>query len=152
MPLPILFRRARMRMRRLIPVIIAAVFALSALAAGCANEKLPARPQPPKKETAATEKNGAPKPRVKVFTGTIVAVDEKAGTLTLKGPKREMEFQVGKNVKKQLDGLRIGDKLIVKHVDETALSIVKLHSSSSALGLEEKKLSRGETDPSRVAQ
>lgn len=139
-------------MRKLFPVIAAGVFALSIFAAGCTNEKLPPQPQHPKKETAVTGKKGAPKPRVKLFTGTIVAVDETAGTLILKGPKGEMDFQVRKEVKKQLDGLKIGDKLIVKHVDEIALSLVKLRTSNSALALEEKKVSLGEIDPSRVAQ
>ena len=128
-------------MRRLFPMITAGVLALSIFAAGCGNEKLPRQAQPSKKETAVAQKKAAPKPRVKVFTGTIVAVDEKAGTLTLKGPKREMDFQVPKDAKKQLDGLKIGDKLIVKHVDEIALSIVKLRASNSALALEGKKVS-----------
>ena len=127
-------------MSKLFPVITAVVFALSIFAAGCTNEKSPPQPQPPKKETAVTEKKGPPKPRVKLFTGTIVALDETAGTLTLKGSKREMDFQVRKKVKKQLDGLKIGDKVIVKHVDEIALSIVKPRTSNSALPLEEKKV------------
>ena len=139
-------------MRRLFQVITAGAFAFSIFAAGCTNETLPPQPQPPKKETAVTEKKGAQKPRVKLFTGTIVAVAETAGTLTLKGSKREMDFQVRNEVKKQLDGLKIGDKLIVKHVDEIALSIVKLRTSNSALALEEKKVSCREIDPSRVAQ
>ena len=127
-------------MRRLFPVIIAGVFALSVFSAGCTSEKVPPKPQPPKKDTAVTARKGAPKPRVQLFTGTIMAVDETAGTLTLKGPKREMDFQVGNKAKKQLDGLKIGDKLVVKHVDETALSIVKLRTSNSALALEQKKV------------
>ena len=127
-------------MRKLIPVITAVVFASAIFAAGCANEKSAPPRQPPKKAPAVAENKSAPKPRVKVFTGTIVAVDETAGTLTLKGRKSEMEFQVGKKAKKQLDGLRLGDKLIVKHVDETALSIVKLRTSS-ALAFKEKNVS-----------
>ncbi len=128
-------------MKRLFPVIIAGVFALSVFLAGCTSEKVTPSPRPPKKDTAVTARKGGPKPRVQLFTGTIVAVDETAGTLTLKGPKTERDFQVGKKAKQQLDGLKIGDKLVVKHVDETALSIVKLRSGSSALVLEEKKAS-----------
>lgn len=128
-------------MRRLFPVIIAGVFALSVFAAGCTGEKAPPNTRSPKKDTAVTARKGDPKPRVQLFTGTIVAVDETAGTLTLKGPKTERDFQVGKKAKKQLDGLKVGDKLVVKYVDEIALSIVKLRSGSSALVLEEKKAS-----------
>ncbi len=128
-------------MRKLVPVITATVFALAILAAGCANKKSPPPRQPSKEVPAVAAKKAAPKPRVTVFTGTIMAVDKSAGTLTLKGRKSEMEFQVGEKAKKQLDGLRLGDKLIVKHVDETALSIVKLRTSDNALAFKEKKVS-----------
>jgi hypothetical protein len=60
-----------------------------------------------------------------LFTGTIEALDAAAGTLTLKGPRGERRFQVHGKVREQLDGLDIGDKVIVKHTDEMALSIVK---------------------------
>jgi hypothetical protein len=75
-----------------------------------------------------------------LFTGTIEALDEEAGTLTLKGPKGAMDFQVHAKVKEQLDDLRIGDKVIVKHVDEIALAIVKPRTSKSALIMEEKRV------------
>jgi len=67
----------------------------------------------------------APKPRVKLFTGTIEVLDAAAGTLTLKGPRGERRFQVHEEVKEQFNGLKIGDKVIVKHAGEVALSIVK---------------------------
>jgi hypothetical protein len=131
-----------MRMRKLFHLIAAATFALSIVAGGCAKEKSPPPPQPAKKETSATVKTAAPKPkpRVKLFTGTIEALDEAAGTLTLKGPKGEMDFQVREKVKEQLDDLKIGDKVIVKHVDEIAIAIVKPRTSKSALILEEKRV------------
>jgi hypothetical protein len=124
-----------MRMRKLFHVLAAAAFALSIVAGGCAKEKSPPQPQPAKKESAGTKKNGVPKPHAKLFTGRIEALDEAAGTLTLKGPKGAMAFQAHEKVKEQLDGLKIGDKVIVKHVDEIALSIVKPRTSKSALVL-----------------
>ncbi len=128
-------------MRRLLRAITAALFALSVLGAGCADEKLSPPPRLPKNATAAPEKRAVPKPRVQVFTGTIVAVDESAGSLTLRGSKSEMDFRVRRKARKQLEGLRLGDKLLVKHVDRTALSVVKLRTSNSALALEGKKVS-----------
>ncbi len=130
-----------MRMKRLIRVITAVVFALGLLTAGCATEKSPPPLRSPKKVPPAAEQKRAPKSRVKVFTGTILAVDQTAGTVILKGPKSEMEFQVGEKERKQLTGLRLGDKLIVKHIDDMALSIVKLRASSSALAFKERKVS-----------
>ena len=126
-------------MRKLVPVLAAAVFALSIVAGGCAKDKSPPQPEPARKATAGTEKNAAPKPHVKLFTGTIEVLDTAAGTLTLKGPKGERRFQVHEKVKEQLDGLKIGDKVIVKHVDEIALSIVKPRTSRNALDRKEKE-------------
>jgi len=126
-------------MRILFPVLAAVAFALSIVAGGCAKEKSPSQSQPARKAIAGIEKDAAPKPHVKLFTGTIEALDAVAGTLTLKGPKGAMRFQVHEKVKKQLDGLKIGEKVIVKHVDEIALSIVKPRTSRNALDRKEKE-------------
>ncbi len=96
-------------------------------------DKSPPQPQPAKNVIAGTAKKAAPKPRAKLFTGTIEDLDEAAGTLTLKGPKGEMRFQTREKVKEQLGELEIGDKVIVKHDGKTALSIVKPRTSKTAL-------------------
>jgi hypothetical protein len=127
-----------MKMGKWFPVLAAAAFALSIVAGGCAKEKSPPQPQPARKAIAGTEKNAAPKPNVKFFTGRIETLDAAAGTLTLKGPKGERRFQVYEKVKEQLVDLEIGDKVIVKHVDEIALSIVKPRTSKDALDGKEK--------------
>lgn len=134
-------------MRKLFPVLAAAAFALSIVAGGCAKEKSPPQPQPARKAIAGTEKNAAPKPHVKFFTGKIETLDAAAGTLTLKGPKGEMRFQVHEKEKEQLDGLKIGDKVIVKHVDEIALSIVKPRTSRNPLDWKEKEGAVKEVGP-----
>jgi hypothetical protein len=130
-------------MRKLFPVIAAAALALSISAGGCAKEK-PPPPPPPAKEAVAgagAEKKAAPKPRPKLFTGTIEELDEAAGTVTLKGPKGgERRFHAGKKEKDQLDGLEIGDKVIVKHVDNIVLSIVKPRTSRYALPWDENEV------------
>jgi len=111
-------------MRKLFPLLAAAMFALSIAAGGCSKEKSPPT-QPSRKSISGTEKNAAPKPHVKFFTGTIEGLDAAGGTLILKGPRGERRFRVHEDVKDQIDGLNIGDKVIVKHTDEMALSIVK---------------------------
>jgi len=50
-------------------------------------------------------------------------------------------------VKEQLDGLKIGDKIIVKHVDKIALSIVKPRTSRNALDRKEKEDAVKEVGP-----
>jgi hypothetical protein len=111
----------------------AAAFALLIVAGGCAKEKSPPQSQPEKKVIAGTKKKDVPKPSLKLFTGTIEALDEESGTLTLKGPKGTMRFQGDENVKKQFDGLDIGDKVIVKHSNKIALSIVRPRTGRRAI-------------------
>jgi hypothetical protein len=136
-----------MKMRILFPVLAAAAFALLIVAGGCAKEKSPPQPQPARKAIAGTEKNAVPKPHVKFFTGTIEALDAAAGTLTLKGPKGERRFQVDEKGKEQLDGLEIGDKVIVKHTDEMALTIVKPGANIYAQTSKEKEGAVNEVGP-----
>ncbi len=120
-------------MRKPFHLLAAAVIALSMSAGGCGKEPSPpAPPQPAKKEAAEPVKKAAPKPRATLFTGTIEELDEAAGTLTLKGPKGERRFQTPAKMKDQLDGLELGDKVIVKHVDNIAISIVKPRTSRFA--------------------
>lgn len=135
-----------MRMRKLFSVLAAAAFALSVVAGGCAKEKAPSPPEPAKKESAAIETKTAPKPRMKLFTGTIEVLDAAAGTLTLKGPRGERRFQVHEEVKEQLDGLKIGDKVIVKHTGEMARSIVKPGANINVQTSEEKESPRNVVD------
>jgi len=128
-------------MRKLFPMLAAAVLTLSISAGGCAKEKPPPQPQPAKEAVAGAEKKAAPKPRPKLFTGTIEAVDEAAGTVTLKGPKGgERRFLAREKAKDQFDGLEIGDKVIVKHVDNIVLSIVKPRTSKCALDRKENEV------------
>ncbi len=122
-------------MRKAFTVLAAAAFALSIVAGGCSRDQSTSQLQPSKKGMAGTGKKSAPKPRAKLFTGTIEDLDEAAGTLTLKGPKGEMSFQARKEVKEQLGELELGDKVIVKHDGKTALSIVKPRTSKTALAL-----------------
>jgi hypothetical protein len=128
----------RKKMRKQLPIFAAATIALSIVAGGCTKEKSPPQPPPARKAIAGTVKNAAPKPHVKLFTGTIDALDAAAGTLTLKRPKGERRFQATGKVKEQLDGLKIGDKVIVKHVDGVALSIVKPRIRKNAPDRKEK--------------
>jgi hypothetical protein len=131
-------------MRKLFHVLAVAAFALSIVAGGCAKEKTPPQPLPAKKETSGTTETTAPapkpKPRVKLFTGPIETLDRAEGTIILKGPKGERRFHAKEQVMEQLEGLEIGDKVIVKHVDEIAVAIVKPRTSGIALLGEEKRV------------
>ena len=127
-------------MRIRFPILAAAAFTLLIVASGCAKGKSPPQAQPARKAMAETAKKAGPKLRAKLFTGTIEDLDEAAGTLTLKGPKGERRFEAHEKVKEQLDGLEIGDKVIVKHIGEIALTIVKPRTSKCAVAWKEKEV------------
>jgi hypothetical protein len=131
-------------MRTLFSVIAAAAFALTIFAGGCGKEDVSSPPVPGKKETAAIKTKAAPKVPVKYFTGTIESLDEDAGTLTLKGPKETREFKADRSAKKDLDGVKIGDKVIVKHTGEMALSIMNLSADNYTRHMKEKEGPRKE--------
>ena len=126
-------------MRKLFPVLIAAALALSMVGGGCAKDESPPGPQSAKIEAPVTAKKTVRKHRAKLFTGTIEDLDEAAGTVTLKGPKGEMRFHTNEDAREQLDQLEIGDKVIVKHIDMNALTIVKPRTSNSVLAWKKEK-------------
>ena len=134
-------------MRRQFSMLAVAALALWIVAGGCAKGQAPPPSEPAKKESAAVVKKTAPKPHVNLFTGTIEVLDAAAGTLTLKGKRGERRFQVNEEVKEQLDGLTIGDKVIVKHTGEMALSIVKPGANKNVQTSEEKKSPVNVVDP-----
>jgi hypothetical protein len=61
--------------------------------------------------------------------------------------EEEKTVPIHEKVKEQPDGLKIGDKVIVKHVDEIALSIVKPRTSRNALDRKEKGDAVNEVGP-----
>ena len=134
-------------MRKLSSVLAAAAFALSVVAGWCAKEKAPSQPDPPNREAAGKERKAVPKVGLKWFTGTIETLDAASGTLTLKGPKGTMEFKTDGSAKKDLDGMNIGDKVIVKHTDEIAHSIVKPGAINNTRARKEKASAVKEADP-----
>jgi hypothetical protein len=128
-----------MKMRKPISVLAAAAFALSIVAGGCAKEKVPTPSDSAKKESGAMVTKTAPKAGAKLFAGTIEELDAAAGTLTLKGPRGAMDFKVDGRAKKYLDGMKIGDKVLVKHTGEVALSIVKPGANKNVQTSKEKE-------------
>jgi hypothetical protein len=114
-----------MMKRKSFPMLAAAAIALSIAAGGCAKEQAPASPEPQRKADAGKERKSVAKTGVKLFSGTIETLDTGRGTLTLKGPKGVMKFKTDASAKKDLAGLEIGDKVIVKHTGGMAHSVVK---------------------------
>lgn len=105
-----------------------AAAALSLPAAAPAQNNTASPPTPAPKETAPLSREPKTAPRVNVswYTGTIEALDPAAGTLTVRNRKRgPMTFKAEGKARKDVEGLKVGDKVVVRHSDGTALSIVK---------------------------
>lgn len=78
---------------------------------------------------AATAETGKA-PRAKRLTGTVEAVDAAAGTLAVKGKKDSVSLRAGDKV--ELEGIAVGDKVLVKYSGETASSVRKVAAKKRA--------------------
>ncbi len=108
-------------MKKFLALFVAVAFATSlAAVAVAADEK--AAPAPAKKE-GGEPKETVKKPRPRVVTGIIEAIDAAKGTLTVKGKKEPVSLKAGEKVK--LDEFKQGEKVIVTYTGETATKVVK---------------------------
>jgi hypothetical protein len=108
-------------MKKLFSVLVALTFVLSLAAVAVAADKpasaapaaepakaaVPAKPEPAKKMEAKKEKSHQ-------ITGIVEAVDDAAGTLTVKGKKVT------------LAKIKVGDKVLVNYSGDTASSVKKV--------------------------
>lgn len=125
-------------MRKLLAVFVAAAFTLSLAAVALADKHMspakpaePAAPAAPAKAAEPAKKEVAKKgPKSLQLAGTVEAVDAKAGTVTVKGKKSSVSLKAGEKVK--LDGIAVGDKVLVKYVGDTASSVNKVPAKKAA--------------------
>ncbi len=66
------------------------------------------------------------------ITGIVKAIDENAGTLTVKGRKGSVSLKAGEKVK--LDGIMVGDKVLTMYSGGTASSVRKIATGKVAAG------------------
>src|SRR3970282_2527964 len=64
------------------------------------------------------------------ITGTVEAVDAAAGTITVKGKKETVDLKAGEKVK--LEGIGVGDKVLVTYSDGKASSVKKVTAKKAA--------------------
>jgi len=62
--------------------------------------------------------------KVHQITGTVVDIDESAGTLTVQGRKGTVSLKAGG--KGSLAGIHAGDRVLVKYANDTASSVKKV--------------------------
>ncbi|MCL5966289.1 MAG: hypothetical protein M1550_03605 [Deltaproteobacteria bacterium] len=139
-------------MKKLLTVLVVAMFALSVAGLAFAAEKAapaaPAKPAAEKKAEPKAEKKVAKKAKPKFVTGTIEALDAAAGTLTVKGKKESISLKAGEKVK--LEGFKVGEKVTVKYSDGTALSVLKPKAKKAAHKAEKKAEKKAE--PAKPAE
>ncbi len=146
-------------MKKVLALIIALMFAFAVTAAVAADA--PKAAAPADKKAAPAEKKEAPKAEEKkdakkakkaTVTGEVIAIDAKANTLTVKGPKKgdvalivndKTKIMAGKD-KKALADIKAGDKVAVEYSEAdkntaTKIDIKTTPSKKDAPKAEEKK-------------
>ncbi len=136
-------------MKKLVAMFVAVAFALSLAVLAVAAEEKKAAPAPAPAKAAEPAKKDAPKAaepakkakaKAKVITGTVEALDAKAGTFSVKGKKETFALKAGEKVK--LDGFKVGDKVTVTFTDGVASKVVaakKAEKKAEPAKKEEKK-------------
>jgi len=66
------------------------------------------------------------------ITGIVKAIDENAGTLTVKGRKGSVSLKADEKVK--LEGIVVGDRVLTKYSGGTASSVRKIAAGKAAAG------------------
>jgi hypothetical protein len=129
-------------MKKLFLVSVALIFALSLAAAALAETKAGSEnPAEPAKSTEPMKADSAGKtvPMKKVearetkshrITGMVEAVDDAAGTLTVKGKRASVSLKAGEKVK--LAKIHVGDKVLVHYRGDTAHSVKKVTARKAA--------------------
>jgi len=140
-------------MKKVLSLIIALMFAFSVTAAFAADAPKAAAPADKKDAPKAEEKKDATKAKKATVTGEVIAIDAKAGTLTVKSSKKgdialtandKTKIMAGKD-KKTLADIKTGDKVAVKYTEADnkntadAIDIKAAPAKKDAPKAEEKK-------------
>ena len=101
-------------MKRGFVYVLLVFFALAVGVAAIAQEKAPAKAKP-----------GAKRERVVTLTGTVEAVDLANRVVTIKGSKgKVVDLKVGDQAK-NLDQVKVGDKVVAKYYESIAYRLMK---------------------------
>lgn len=112
-------------MKGILRLFLVSLIALT-FAGASFGQATPATPATPAKpaEKAAQKKEAGPK--TMRVSGEIVALDAKAGTLTVKAKDKEMAFIAeGKGAKAGLEKIKVGEKVRVSYTDKDGKLIAR---------------------------
>lgn len=133
-------------MKKLFPVGVAMVFAVSLVTAASvgwtaghvksveqAQAAAPGKSARPGKQAEPAGKTVPGKSaKRRQITGIVKAIDENAGTLTVQGRKGSVSLKSGE--KMELGGIEVGDRVLTKYSGDTALSVRKIGKGNVAAG------------------
>jgi Cu/Ag efflux protein CusF len=110
-------------MKRGFVYVLVVLFALAVGVGAMAQEKAPAKAKPEK--APAKAKPEAKRERVVTLTGTVEAIDMANKVVTIKGSKgRVVDLKVGDQAK-NLDQVKVGDKVVAKYYESIAYRLMK---------------------------
>jgi Na+-transporting methylmalonyl-CoA/oxaloacetate decarboxylase gamma subunit len=113
----------RSTMKRGFVYVLVVLFALAVGVGAMAQEKAPAKAKPEK--APAKAKPEAKRERVVTLTGTVEAIDMANKVVTIKGSKgRVVDLKVGDQAK-NLDQVKVGDKVVAKYYESIAYRLMK---------------------------
>jgi ribosomal protein S1 len=140
-------------MKKVIAIIVSALFVLSVAGLSFAAEEKKAAPAPaPEKKEAAPAKKAEKKApaKVKQVTGEVVAVDAAAKTLTIKGKKGDVALSVDDKAAAKLADIKVGDKATVKYKEMDGKNVASsITAKKAAAKKAEKKAEKKEAAPAK---
>lgn len=128
--------------RKLMSLLVALTFVLSLVPVAQAQSKsepakpaeaaTPAEPMKadPAKKSEPAKKAQAKKEKSHQLTGIVEAVDDAAGTLTVKGRKTSVSLKASDKV--DLSRIKVGEKVLVQYRGDTAYSLKKVAAKKAA--------------------
>lgn len=123
-------------MRKKIVVSFAAAVGMMAASALSFAQGIPARPEKPA--------SGAESTAAKRAIGEVVAVDAKAGKLTVKTAQEELNLSIQAAARKSLESIKVGDKVNVSYRDQGGMLVAEAVSKTAgADGATKSKTSTG---------
>lgn len=124
--------------RKLLSVLVALTFVLSLGTVTMAQSKAePAKPAEAAKPAEPARKAETKKDKSHQLTGIVEAVDDAAGTLTVKGKKMSVSLKAGDKV--DLSKIEVGEKVLVQYRGDTAYSLKKVTARKASTGKTAKK-------------
>lgn len=111
-------------MRKLFSAFVALTFSLSLATMALAGTEVDPAKHAVQERGPAYAKAAGKAHKNHQITGTVVDIDESAGTLTVQGRKATVRLKA--NGKGSLAGINAGDRVLVKYANDTASSVKKI--------------------------